>query len=97
MIHFVLNNNPERPTMKKQTENEILKCINNLKNNKACSNDGIINEYIKATVHEMMPLYLVFFNLIFNSGVLPDSWLEGAIRPNTKTRLIQKVQKITGQ
>ena len=77
MIHFVLNNNPERPTMKKQTENEILKCINNLKNNKACSNDGIINEYIKATAHEMMPLYLAFFNLIFNSGVLPDSWLEG--------------------
>ena len=29
------------------SENEILKCINNLKNNKACSNDGIINEYTK--------------------------------------------------
>ena len=57
------------------SENEILKC-NNLKNNKACSNDGIINKYIKATAHEMMPLYVVFFNLIFNSGVLPDSWLE---------------------
>ena len=63
------------------SENEILKCINNLKNNKACSNDGIINEYIKATTHEMMPLYVAFSNLIFNSGVLPDSWLEGAIQP----------------
>ena len=62
------------------SENEILKCINNLKNHKACSNDGIINEYIKAAAHEMMPLYVAFFNLIFNSGVLPDSWLEGAIR-----------------
>ena len=77
--------------------NDILKCINNFKNNKACSNDGIINEYIKATAHEMMPLYVAFFNLIFNSGVLPDSWLEGAIRPIYKTRVIQKVQKITGQ
>ena len=68
------------------SENEILKCINNLKNNKACSNDGIINEYIKATAHEMMPLYVAFFNLIFNSGVLPDSWLEGAIQPIYKNK-----------
>ena len=68
------------------SENEILKCINNLKNNKACSNDGIINEYIKATAHEIMPLYVAFFNLIFNSGVLPDSWLEGAIRPIYKNK-----------
>ena len=52
------------------SENEILECINNLKNNKACSNDGFINEYIKATAQEMMPLYVAFFNLIFNSGVL---------------------------
>ena len=51
-----------------------------LKNNKACSNDGIINEYIKATAHAMMPLYVAFFNLIFDTGVLPDSWLEGVIR-----------------
>ena len=50
------------------------------------TNDGIINEYIKATAHEMMPLYVAFFNLIFNSGVLPDSWLEGAIRPIYKNK-----------
>ena len=68
------------------SENEILKCINNLKNNKACSHYGIINEYIKATAHEIMPLYVAFFNLIFNSGVLPESWLEGAIRPIYKNK-----------
>ena len=67
-------------------ENEFLKCINNSKNNKACSNDGIINEYIKATAHEMMQLYVAFFNLIFNSGVLSDSWLKGAIRPIYKNK-----------
>ena len=44
------------------SENKILKCINNLKNNKACSNGGIINEYIKATAHEMMPLYMSHFS-----------------------------------
>ena len=68
------------------SENEILKCIKNLKNNKACSNDNIINEYIKATSHEMMPLYVAFFNLIFDSGILPESWLEGLIRPIYKNK-----------
>ena len=71
------------------SENEILKC---LKNNKACSNEGIINEYIKATAHEMIPLYVAFFNFIFNSGALPE-WV---IRPIYKIRVTQKVQKITG-
>ena len=31
------------------TDREILKCIKSLKNNKACGNDEIINEYIKTT------------------------------------------------
>ena len=34
----------------------------------------------------MMPLYVAFFNLIFNLGVLPDSWLEGEIRPLYKNK-----------
>ena len=42
------------------SENEILKYINNLKNNKTCSNDGIIKEYIKATAQEMMPFMSPF-------------------------------------
>ena len=40
------------------SENETLKYINNLKINKACSNDGYTYEYIKATAHEMMLLYV---------------------------------------
>ena len=57
-----------------------------LKNNKACSDDGIINENIKVTAHKMMPLYVAFFNLIFDSGILPDSRLEGIIRPIYKSK-----------
>ena len=75
------------------SENEILKCINTLKNNKACSNDAIIYEYIKATAHKIMPLYVAFFNFIFNSGLLPDSWLEGAIRPLYKNKGDSKCQE----
>jgi hypothetical protein len=39
------------------TQNEIFKCIKNLKNNKACGDDGIINEYIKSTSNQFIELY----------------------------------------
>ena len=42
------------------SESEILKCIKLSKNNKACANDDIINEYIKSTSHIMLPLYTYF-------------------------------------
>ena len=41
---------------------------------------------MKATAHEMMPLYVAFFSLIFDTGVLSDSWLEGVIRPIYKNK-----------
>ena len=65
------------------TDGEILKCIKSLKYNKACGNDEIINEYIKTTSNMFMPLYNFFFNLILETGILPDtkSWLEGMIKP----------------
>ena len=63
------------------TEAEILKCIKQLKNNKSSVNDKIINEYIKNTTDIMLPTYVAFFNLVFDCGIIPDSWLEGIIRP----------------
>ena len=63
------------------TDREILKCIKSLKHNKACGNDEIINEYIKTTSNIFMPLYNSFFNLILETGILPDTWLEGMIKP----------------
>ena len=38
------------------TQNEISKCIKILKNNKACGDDGIINEYIKSTSNQFIEL-----------------------------------------
>ena len=52
-----------------------------VKNNKACADDAIINEYIKSTSHIMLPLYTSFLNLIFETETLPESWLEGIIKP----------------
>jgi hypothetical protein len=35
----------------KISKEEILKCIKKLKNNKACGEDLVINEYIKSTTN----------------------------------------------
>ena len=63
------------------TENEINKCIRMLKYNKSSSNDKIINEYLKYTAHIMLPIYVSFFNLVLKTGIIPESWVEGIIRP----------------
>ena len=43
--------------------NEILKCVKNLKNGKACGDDLIIIEYITNTCHILMPLHINFLIL----------------------------------
>ena len=63
------------------TEGETLKCMKMLKNNKSPANDDIINEHIKYTSNIMLPIYVSFFNIVFYSGIIPESWLEGIIRP----------------
>lgn len=66
---------------------EINKVINKCKNSKASSpQDNIINEYIKCTKHLMLPIYCLFFNMIFNSGIIPDTWLIGTIKPIYKKK-----------
>ena len=62
------------------TKNEILKCIRKLKNNKACSDDLIINEYIKSTCDKFISIYEKLFNLIFKTGIVPKSWIMGIIK-----------------
>ena len=63
------------------TEAEILKCLKSLKNNKCPANDNITNEYLKNSTEKMLPIYISLFNLILDTGIIPDSWLEGVIRP----------------
>ena len=29
----------------------------------------------------MLPIYISFFNLILETGIIPESWLEGVIKP----------------
>ena len=65
--------------IKFKIENEVNLAIRNLKSGKSAGLDGIVNEHIKTTAHLTMPLYTKHFNIIIETGILPDSWLEGRI------------------
>ena len=68
------------------SEKEILLAVKNLNNGKAPGEDDIINKYIKSTVNQFLPIYVNLFNLIFSSGIIPDSWLIGIIKPIYKNK-----------
>ena len=68
------------------TENEVLKAITKLKNDKAAGYDNIVNEYIKSTKHILCKLYVKLFNRILDTGHLPDEWLIGVIIPLYKNK-----------
>ena len=68
------------------TKDEITKCIKSLKNNKAHGDDEIINEYIKSTSNVFTPIYEKLFNIIFNTGKIPECWLIGNIKPIYKNK-----------
>ena len=63
------------------TEKEILSATKLLKNNKSSGLDNILNEYIKLTIHVMIPIYQKLFNLILDTGIVPESWTCGVIKP----------------
>ena len=68
------------------TEDEILSAVKDLCNGKAPGDDEVVNEYIKCTVNQFLPIDLKLFNLVFNSGIVPDSWLIGIIKPLYKNK-----------
>ena len=67
-------------------QEEILRCIKKLKNNKACGEDYVVNEYIKSTSDLFLPTFEKICNVMFNSGVMPDIWLVGNIKPIYKNK-----------
>ena len=52
-----------------------------LKNNKAPGVDGIINELLKNCAPRMIPLLTRWFNVILESGMVPENWCIGVITP----------------
>jgi hypothetical protein len=45
--------------------------------------DGVLNEYLKSTLNELMPIYIKLFSIIFDSGKIPENWNSGIIIANS--------------
>jgi len=69
-----------------QNKSYFTNCIKKLKNDKASGEDVIINEYIKSTAHQFINIYEKLFNLIFDCGIIPESWVIGKIKPIYKNK-----------
>jgi len=67
-------------------EEEILKQIKDLQNDKAVGIDLIKNEYIKQSADAMLPLYKHLFNAILGTGHIPKEWASGMIIPIYKNK-----------
>ena len=68
------------------TSEEIIEAVKRVKNNKASGIDDIMNEHLKSTLDCLIPVYLKLFNLILDSGKIPESWLTGIVKPIFKNK-----------
>jgi len=57
-----------------------------LNNNKAAGYDQFVNEYLKVSNQRLLSIYCNIFNIVFNSGVIPESWSIGIIQPIYKNK-----------
>ena len=68
------------------SEKELQTALKNLKNNKACGVDNILNEHIKVSFEKMKNIYLKLFNFILMGGSFPEIWALGQIIPIFKKK-----------
>lgn len=59
---------------------EIFEVVKIIKNNKLLGLDIVVNEYIKLFINIMILLYVKFFNLVFDIGIILEVWLVGNIK-----------------
>ena len=85
--------NDENTLNRKMTSDEISQSIKNLKNGKASGEDKIINEYIKSTKELFLPTYEKLFNVVFDSGIIPNFGWRVLFDPFTKIKAIQNLCK----
>ena len=63
------------------SEEEILKSIKQLKTNKSCGPDRLINKFFIHGKNILLPILLNLFYKIFENGTFPNDWSEGYIIP----------------
>ncbi|MCG7879466.1 MAG: reverse transcriptase family protein [Candidatus Thiodiazotropha endolucinida] len=76
----------ENEINQKISANEISTAIKSLRNNKSPGIDNIVNEHLKTTVNIMLPIYVKLFNIIFDTGIIPECWTLGTIKPIYKDK-----------
>ena len=60
---------------------EVQKCMNSLKQGKACGTDNLLNEYFLEAGDILLSHITDLFNAILDSGCFPDNLTEGIIVP----------------
>ena len=65
-------------------EKEISGAIKKLKNGKACGLNSILNEFIKAGSELLLRVITQLFNPVLPTGIFPEQWLLGIIKPEHK-------------
>ena len=68
------------------TEDDISYAIQNLKSNKSHGSDLILNEFLKSAEGKMIDVFVNLFNLILNTGFIPEDWTIGILRPIYKNK-----------
>ena len=80
-VFFCMNDGISKVLNECITEDEIRNILSNLSNNKAGGYDRILNEHIKSTIDQCIHIGVKVFNLVFDSGCLPECWTVGIIKP----------------
>ena len=65
---------------------EIERAVRGLKKNKASGLNKKANEYIKSTSSIFRPIYHNLFNIVLDTGILPDALLIGVIKQIYKNK-----------
>ena len=65
---------------------EVKKLVCKLKQNKACGIDNVINEYLKNCPEQVYTLIVKLFNIVLISGIVPNDWCIGMIKPLYKKK-----------
>ncbi len=68
------------------SEDEVKKAVKRLKNGKACGEDKILNEMIKAFSESHMSVLTKIFYIVLLSGHMPHEWVIGIIKPIYKNK-----------
>ena len=68
------------------SETEIKDAIKELKNNKAPGTDMILNEFLKSSLPSVVSIYCKLFNLVLDTGIIPENWTCGIIKPVYKNK-----------